>query len=96
MQGPAGGGLPGGPGQLEPRHHHDRPLLRGRHLRGAADAGLGTAVEYYNAALRHYFLTYKTIPGDSRSQITVDPLYGPELAARVLEASRADYAAHFG
>lgn len=41
--------------------------------------------------LRHYFLTYKTIPGDAKSLISVDPVYAAADAARVLEASRADY-----
>jgi inorganic pyrophosphatase len=41
--------------------------------------------------LRHYFLTYKTIPGDSASLITVDPVYSAADARRVLEASRVDY-----
>lgn len=45
--------------------------------------------------MRHYFLTYKAIPGDSPSGITVDPLYGPEAAYRVLRAAREDYEATF-
>ncbi len=32
LQGAAGGGLPGHPGQLQPRHHHDRPGPGGRDL----------------------------------------------------------------
>lgn len=44
--------------------------------------------------LRHYFLTYKTIPG--AATITVDPPYGVELAHAVLRASLADYATTFG
>ena len=45
--------------------------------------------------LRHYFLTYKTIPG-TPTTITVDPPYGVELAHAVLRAALADYAAEFG
>jgi inorganic pyrophosphatase len=45
--------------------------------------------------LRHYFLTYKTIPGDSTSAITVDPVYGAVEARGVLNAARADYIARF-
>src|SRR5688572_25888732 len=45
--------------------------------------------------LRHYFLTYKAIPGETSARITVDPVYGPEVAHRVLEASRLDYATAF-
>ncbi len=46
--------------------------------------------------LRHYFLTYKLIPGDAPQTISVDPVYGAEFARRVLVASRADYEAEFG
>lgn len=42
--------------------------------------------------LRHYFLTYKRIPGDQgESAISVDPVYGAADARRVLEAAREDY-----
>lgn len=41
--------------------------------------------------LRHYFLTYKKIPGETGPAITVDPLYDSAHARRVLEASREDY-----
>lgn len=45
--------------------------------------------------LRHYFLTYKAIPGESSSRITVDPVYGSDTAHRILEASQRDYAREF-
>ena len=41
--------------------------------------------------LRHYFLTYKRIPGEAGPEITVDPVYGAADARRVLQASREDY-----
>jgi inorganic pyrophosphatase len=41
--------------------------------------------------VRHYFLTYKQIPGDHPATISVDPIYGTDFAARVLEAARTDY-----
>jgi inorganic pyrophosphatase len=41
--------------------------------------------------LRHYFLTYKQIPGDAAPTISVDPIYGAEFAREVLRASRVDY-----
>jgi len=44
--------------------------------------------------LRHYFLTYKTIPGEQRQTITVDPLYDRAFAHRVLEAAAHDYRRH--
>jgi inorganic pyrophosphatase len=46
--------------------------------------------------LRHYFLTYKTIPGDAPGTITVDPVYGARVAREILAAARGDYRAHFG
>ena len=45
--------------------------------------------------LRHYFLTYKSIPGDASAAITVDPVYDAAAAHTVIEASRADYARRF-
>jgi inorganic pyrophosphatase len=45
--------------------------------------------------LRHYFLTYKTIPGDTRATITVDPVYDAAEARAVIMAARADYARRF-
>ncbi len=46
--------------------------------------------------LRHYFLTYKQIPGDAAPAISVDPIYGADFARRVLAAARADYERAFG
>jgi len=44
--------------------------------------------------LRHYFLTYKTIPGEP-STITVDPPYGAAIAQQVLRAAQQDYQHHW-
>lgn len=41
--------------------------------------------------LRHYFLTYKRIPGEAGPEITVEPIYGVKDARDILEAARADY-----
>ena len=41
--------------------------------------------------LRHYFLTYKVIPGEADARITVDPVYGTDAARGILVASRRDY-----
>jgi inorganic pyrophosphatase len=41
--------------------------------------------------LRHYFLTYKSIPGETTSPVHIDQLYGPEQAREVILASMADY-----
>ena len=46
--------------------------------------------------LRHYFLTYKAIPGEARATITVDPIYDAPVARAIIEAARTDYRAHFG
>jgi len=45
--------------------------------------------------LRHYFLTYKTIPGDAPSTITVDPIYDAADARAVIAAARRDYGRAF-
>jgi inorganic pyrophosphatase len=45
--------------------------------------------------LRHYFLTYKAIPGDAAAAITVDPVYAAAQAHAVIDAARADYARRF-
>lgn len=42
--------------------------------------------------LRHYFLTYKALPGDTPNPITVDPVYDAMQARGILLAARADYA----
>lgn len=44
--------------------------------------------------LRHYFLTYKTMPGEAQT-IEVGAPYDAEHARRVLRASHADYRHHF-
>jgi inorganic pyrophosphatase len=41
--------------------------------------------------LRHYFLTYKAIPGDAAARISVDPVYDADAARGILAASRRDY-----
>jgi len=45
--------------------------------------------------LRHYFLTYKAIPGEAAHPITVDPVYDAMEARAVLVAARADYRTEF-
>jgi inorganic pyrophosphatase len=46
--------------------------------------------------LRHYFLTYKTIPGAEANPISVDPVYDAAEARAILVAARKDYDAEFG
>lgn len=45
--------------------------------------------------LRHYFMTYKTLP-DEPEKVKVGPVYGPEHAFKVIEASAADYQDEYG
>ncbi len=45
--------------------------------------------------LRHYFLTYKLAPGETQP-VEIPYIYGREEALDVIEASRRDYANHFG
>ena len=45
--------------------------------------------------LRHYFLTYKGIPGETPANITVDPVYGAADARAVVLAAQEDYRQHF-
>jgi inorganic pyrophosphatase len=42
--------------------------------------------------LRHYFLTYKLVPGEP-NRVTIDQVYDVDLAHRVVEAAIADYSA---
>ena len=44
--------------------------------------------------LQHYFLTYKLVPG-RRPRAHINRVYGKAHAARVVEASMADYEDHF-
>ena len=46
--------------------------------------------------LRHYFLTYKAMPGDPKTSITVDPVYDAAVARAIIQAARADYGRRFG
>ena len=46
--------------------------------------------------LRHYFLTYKQIPGERGSKhIEITHIYGVEEAHEVIRRSQVDYAEHF-
>jgi inorganic pyrophosphatase len=46
--------------------------------------------------LRHYFLTYKVLPGEAHGRISVDPVYNSMEARAILKAARDDYEAEFG
>ena len=45
--------------------------------------------------LRHYFLTYKLVPGEP-ARVTIDEVYDADHAHRVVLAAIADYAGEFG
>ena len=45
--------------------------------------------------LRHYFATYKLIPGEE-SRVLIEKVYGCDHARKVIEAAIEDYEVHFG
>ena len=46
--------------------------------------------------LRHYFLTYKDVPGPTQRRCEITDVYDRAEALAVIEHSRADYRAEFG
>lgn len=44
--------------------------------------------------MRHYFLSYKTIPGEP-PKTKIEDVYGHEVAYKVIQAGMDDYQAHF-
>nr|WP_258543782.1 inorganic pyrophosphatase [Parvicella tangerina] len=46
--------------------------------------------------LRHYFLTYKNIPGEESAKVEIAETYGKEDALEVIRRSREDYASVYG
>jgi len=46
--------------------------------------------------LRHYFLTYKQIPGEAPRRVEIREIYGREEAYEVIRRSQIDYHAGFG
>ncbi|HHB78505.1 MAG TPA: inorganic pyrophosphatase [Saprospiraceae bacterium] len=46
--------------------------------------------------IRHYFLTYKTIPGESLNRVEIAAIYGREEALEVIRRSQHDYENHYG
>jgi inorganic pyrophosphatase len=45
--------------------------------------------------LRHYFLTYKNVPGELPTRVEITEVYGREEALAVIDASHRDYLARF-
>lgn len=56
---------------------------------------IGDLPEVLVERLRHYFLTYKLVPGQSQD-VAITEVYGAAHARTVVEASVADYDEHFG
>jgi len=56
---------------------------------------LGDLPSAWIERLRHYFETYKTLPGEE-TRVRVGPAYGRAHAERVVRAALADYAREFG
>ena len=46
--------------------------------------------------LRHYFLTYKYVPGEDQSKVSIDSVYGREQAEKVIRAAIEDYDEAYG
>lgn len=46
--------------------------------------------------LKHYFLTYKGIPGESSPKVEITHIYGKEEALEVIGRSQKDYFNHYG
>ena len=46
--------------------------------------------------LKHYFLTYKGIPGEASPKVEITHVYGKKEALEVIRRSQIDYKEHFG
>jgi inorganic pyrophosphatase len=46
--------------------------------------------------LKHYFLTYKNIPGEEAAKVEIPHIYGKEEALEVIKRSQKDYKKYFG
>jgi len=68
-------------------------------LEGDAVYGSWLEIEESPAALverlRHYFLTYKQVPGDERARVEITHVYGREESHEVIRRARLDYEAKF-
>lgn len=68
-------------------------------LAGDAVYGNWLEIEESPAALverlRHYFLTYKQVPGDEKAHVEITHVYGREEAYEVIRRTQLDYEAKF-
>jgi len=69
-------------------------VLKGDNVWGDAE-DLGDIPEPFIERLRHYFLTYKLIPGREQN-VSIEEIYGAEHAQKVVQASIADYEEEYG
>ena len=46
--------------------------------------------------LRHYFLTYKFVPGEKTTNVTIEGVYGREQAHTIIKAAMIDYDEIYG
>lgn len=66
------------------------------------DAVFGAWREIYQSPpslierLKHYFLTYKQIPGTAEPRVEITDVYGREEAYEVIRTTQVDYAERFG
>ncbi|MDP2058423.1 MAG: inorganic diphosphatase, partial [Flavobacteriaceae bacterium] len=70
-------------------------ILKGDEVYGAWDE-LSKCPESLIKRLKHYFLTYKGMPGDSPNQVEITHVYSKEEALEVIRASQKDYVDHYG
>ncbi|MCB9727705.1 MAG: inorganic pyrophosphatase [Deltaproteobacteria bacterium] len=70
-------------------------VLEGDNVWGGA-SDIGDLPPVLIERLRHYFSTYKMVPGEARAQIEVRELYDAAHARAVVEAAMADYIEVFG
>jgi inorganic pyrophosphatase len=69
-------------------------ILKGDEVYGAWD-DLDKCPESLIKRLKHYFLTYKSIPGDSVSKVEITHIYNKAEALEIIKASQLDYQIHF-
>ena len=57
---------------------------------------IGDCPEIFIDRIRHYFLTYKDMPGEGARRIEITDIYNAATAHAVIRAAQEDYVAHYG
>jgi inorganic pyrophosphatase len=70
-------------------------VLKNDNLWGAA-RDISDLPEVLIERLRHYFLTYKMVPGEDTNRVDVDTIYGADWAQKIVLAAMEDYQEQFG